>query len=131
MFQNGIKTIKKEYMKKVLIVTLTAVFVSLALQSCKQKKEIEIVLPALLKSPAQEDWAVIQEPYTAFYDDPDINSGIAAHARRGDVLQVKGRKIDDDRQIWIKFDHGWIPSSVVIIYSNELKARKAASNIEN
>ena len=116
---------------KVFFVILTAVFVSLSFTDCKQKKELEIVLPVSLNSAVQEDWAVIQEPYAAFYDEPDADSGIAAHARRGDVNQVKGRKIDDDRQIWIKFDQGWTPSSVVVIYSNELKARKAASNIEN
>ena len=87
---------------KVFFVILTAVFVSLSFTGCKQKKELEIVLPVSLNGAVQEDWAVIQEPYAAFYDEPDADSGIAAHARRGDVLQVKGRKIDDDRQIWIK-----------------------------
>ena len=118
-------------MKKILLAVIAVILLSASFQSCKQKKELEIVLPDSEGSSTQDEWAVIQEPYAAFYDEPDENSGIAAHARLGDVLHVEGRRINDDRQIWIKFDHGWIPSSVVIIYSNELKARKAASNIEN
>lgn len=118
-------------MKKTLFTILFIIFISSFFLSCRQKREKEIVLPSSLQNITQEDWAVIQEPYAAFYEEPDISSGIAAHARHGDVLQVEGRKIDDNRQMWIKFARGWIQSSVVIIYSNELKARKAASTIKN
>lgn len=118
-------------MKKIIVISLSIIFISFSFLSCKQKREKAIVLPPSLQNLTQEDWAVIQEPYAAFYEEPDVTSGIAAHARHGDVLQVEGRKIDDNRQIWVKFARGWIQSSVVIIYSNELKARKAASSIKN
>ena len=118
-------------MKKILLAAITAFLISASFQSCKQKKEIEIILPDMAKDNIQGEYAVIQEPYAAFYDEPYENSGIAAHARRGDVLHVEGRKIDDDRQLWIKFDRGWIQDSVVIIYSNKLKAENVALNLEN
>ncbi len=103
----------------------------LVFQGCKKKTEEIIEIPEILKSPAQEDWAVIQEPYASFFDEPVSTSGIAAHARRGDVLKIEGRKIDDNRQLWLKFDHGWVQESVVVIYSNKLKAQKAALLLEN
>ena len=117
-------------MKKIILAAVAAILISISFQSCKQKKEIEIVLPEIEKDNIQGEYAVIQEPYAAFYDEPYKDSGIAAHARRGDVLHVEGRKIDDDRQLWIKFDRGWIQDSGVIIYSNKLKAENAASNLE-
>ena len=117
-------------MKKILLAVIAVILLSASFQSCKQKKELEIVLPDSEESSTQDEWAVIQEPYAAFYDEPDENSGIAAHARLGDVLHVEGRRINDDRKLWIKFNHGWIQNEVVIIYSNKLKAESAAAIIE-
>lgn len=118
-------------MRNLLICLFLPVCTLLLFQGCTQKKETVIELPNSFKSPAIEDWAVIQEPYTAFYEEPSEFSGIASNARRGDVLKVEGRKIVDKKHIWLKFERGWIQDSVVIIYSNELKARKAAAVLEN
>ncbi len=117
-------------MKKLLLAAISVLLITASFQSCKQKKELEIILPDSAEENAQDEWAVIQEPYAAFYEEPDEASGIAAHARLGDVLLVEGRKINDNKELWIKFSRGWIQNNVVVIYSNKLKAESAALIIE-
>ncbi len=77
-------------------------------------------------------WGVITEPYTSFLDTPGRQGIIAAHGRRGEILEVAARRIvNDDNvpRIWFRFEQGWLPETSVRIFSNIYQARTAAAEL--
>lgn len=92
--------------------------------------EQTIALPAQeMVLPSAAEWAVVTEPYTPFYTETSVSSGIVSHARMGDIIEVTGKKISDDKLLWYCFEKGWIPQTALSVYSNKLKAEKAAVSL--
>ncbi|MCR5724287.1 MAG: hypothetical protein K6G80_04280 [Treponema sp.] len=81
------------------------------------------------------DWAVVSVPYAACYGEPGYESAVLTHYRRGAVLQVQGQqtvvlsKEEEKSELWYAFDEGWMPKSSLQIFSNKLRAEKAAKTI--
>jgi hypothetical protein len=75
-------------------------------------------------------WAVIIEPYATFRLATSYTSQIAGHGRRGDIHKITGCmtvRLEDREILWYNFDAGWLPESAVAVYSNRLKAERAAT----
>lgn len=93
--------------------------------SCFKKEDDVIILdgsePLALTPHVQ--WAVVNEPYVAFKENKDWGATVTGHCRKGDVFQIKGKSLDEKKEIWYLFDEGWLPASCVLVYNNRLKAQ--------
>ena len=98
-------------------------------QRAENKKNIE--LPEELNFSSDELWAVFIEPYSPFYAEPSVLSDIEAHARRGDVVPLIGRKISEKKELWYNFEKGWVPQNSVTLYTNKLRANNASKALLN
>lgn len=97
---------------------------------CKKDKEIVFDNSDPLALALDVQWAVIVEPYAAFRKNTDWNSEVSGHCRKGDILQIKGNAIFNNKENWYFFDEGWLPESVLAVYSNKFKAQTAVGNLK-
>lgn len=106
-------------------------FLLILFSSCSKKDEeiiqFENTYPLALALDVQ--WAVVTDPYAAFRLDFSWNSDSEGHARRGEILQIKGNSLDENGSIWYKFDGGWLNQSSLSVYSNRFKAKTASENL--
>ncbi len=105
------------------------VFISLFV-SCSSKKEVVFDNSEPLALAPDVQWAVVIEPYAAFRKNTDWSAEIVSHCRKGDILQVKGNAVFNNSEDWYYFDEGWLPDSVIDIYSNRFKAANAAGRLK-
>lgn len=77
------------------------------------------------------NWAVVNDPYAAYRIKPTWESDVAGHCRKAEILQVKGKSLDENLQSWYLFDGGWLSSDCLSIYNNWYKASAAAAKIED
>lgn len=75
-------------------------------------------------------WALVTDQYVTYRESFDWNSEATGHVRKGEILQVISKSIDDDKFVWYKFETGWLPSSAVSIFSNRMKAQTAANQLK-
>jgi len=97
--------------------------------SCSAKKNSKIDLVETPNISLGNEWALIIEPYAMFKEEPIFEAKSNLHCRRGDVVEVIGKKIlfDGKKQsVWYKFESGWLPDNSVQIFSNKLKAQTAS-----
>lgn len=121
-------------MKKTVF--LTVLFSALFFSSCNGKNE-QIVFQEndVISLNPSISWAVVTEPYAAFRKDASWDSIALDHCRFGDVLMIEGCSIlnhksgSSSREIWYRFDKGWLSESSVSVYQNKLKAKKAAATL--
>jgi hypothetical protein len=119
-------------MKK-LIKLFTCVFIVLfCVTSCNKNKitvlEFDNSEPLALAPDVR--WALVIAPYAAYYEKTDWNSEVKGYSRRGQILQVLSRAEDKDDNEWYRFETGWLPSSTITVYSNRLKAQRAAEELK-
>ena len=108
-------------------------FIILAFASCKKNNTETIVFDntyPLALAPDVE-WAVVIEPYAVFKETNDWGASTTGHCRKGEILQVKGKSIDANKENWYYFDSGWLPQSSVSIFSNRYKAQTVSNNLTN
>ena len=120
-------------MKKLSTVAVL-LFVFVLLGACSKEKPIVLNADDIQALTPGVEWAVVTEPYAAFREEPAFESTVMAHARKADVLEVKGKTLSKDSLTsrtftWYKFDQGWLELSAVVIYDNRLKAQKAALSL--
>ena len=116
--------------KKVLLF-LSIFLLASAFTSC-EKQEDTIVFDEeypLALSPSVQ-WAVIKEPYAAYKSSFSWDAKVIGHCRRGEILQVLGRCLDEEGKNWCYFENGWLPESCLNIYSNRLKAQRVSEILE-
>ena len=116
--------------RKAALVFIFILILSTVFSSCFLKKtEEEIILPqdSLFHT---KEWALVTDPYTPFYKNPSEDSEIEGYVRRGDTLEIQGRRIINAKDLWYRFEKGWMPEKVVQIYSNQRKAERAASLLD-
>lgn len=112
------------------LVLFFSVFLVFFTFGCKKDKEIVFDNSDPLALALDVQWAVIVEPYAAFRKNTDWNSEVSDHCRKGDILQIKGNAIFNNKENWYFFDEGWLPESVLAVYSNKFKAQTAAGNLK-
>lgn len=122
------KTKKIAYL---FLISVLLVFSSIFCSCEKTENTKPIDLPAELAFASDELWAVFTEPYSPFYAEPDLSSDIEAHARRGDVVPLTGRRISETKELWYHFEKGWVPQTSVTLYTNKLKAQNASNALLN
>lgn len=108
----------------------TLALVSLLAVSCSGPRSLNgLALPDTPVLAADGRYAVIVEPYVSMRDKPGESGITIAHARKGDIFSVKGKRIvesGDARVLWIDLDKGWVAESCVHLYSGEERAKTAA-----
>lgn len=113
---------------------LLIIFLSMFLCfSCKKNKEEVIVFDnehPLSLAPDVE-WALVTDPYAAYKESTDWNAEITGHCRRGEILMVYAKSKDKDKNIWYKFEEGWLPQRCLKIYANRYKAQTAAESLKD
>ncbi len=110
-------------LKKILFFVF--VVFSFSLFSCTKKNEIVFDESEPLALAPDVEWALICEPYAAFRKTADWSAEVISHCRKGDIFMLKGTLISNDKENWYYFDQGWLPESVLLVYSNYFKAKAA------
>ena len=115
-------------------VTSLLILILLAgLSSCQKKTAETIVFDnthPLALAPDVE-WAVVTEPYAVFRAEDEWTAATTGHCRKGEILQVKGKSVDAEKENWYYFEGGWLPQSCVSIFSNRYKAQTVSDNLTN
>ena len=75
------------------------------------------------------EWAVVTEPYAVFRESDEWGGSTAGHCRKGEILQVKGKSVDAQKENWYYFEGGWLPQSCVSIFSNRYKAETVSKGL--
>lgn len=122
---------KVNSLKKSIIYVLIILFLAFFITSCKKKTAETIVFDnshPLALAPDVE-WAVVTEPYAVFKDTDEWGAATAGHCRKGEILQVKGKSVDADKENWYYFEGGWLPQSCVSIFSNRYKAETVSKSL--
>lgn len=99
--------------------------------SCQKKSAETIVFDnthPLALAPDVE-WAVVTEPYAAFKVNDEWDAATSGHCRKGEIIQVKGKSVDADKENWYYFDGGWLPQSCISVFSNRYKAQTVSNNL--
>jgi hypothetical protein len=108
-----------------------AFVVAVTLGSCSRKSQLaDVALPELSRVSTEGRFALIMDPYVSLRDIPGSGGVTVAHARRGDVREITGRRIvtqDAQRHIWLDVGQGWVQASSVEVYSNRARAEHASS----
>ena len=103
--------------------------VLLLFMSCTPKSDITSL--ELTTSPVisrENRVALVVDPYIALRDKPGDDGITIAHARRGDVFLVEGKRFEQTagtRVLWIDLGTGWVRESSLLFYSSEARARAA------
>ena len=116
---------------KILISVLFTLLFAALLPSCKKKTSEKIVFDnshPLALAPDVE-WAVVTEPYAVFKETDEWGAATTGHCRKGEILQIKGKSVDAEKENWYYFEDGWLPQSCVSIFSNRYKAESVSKNL--
>ena len=114
-----------------LITILLFILLSVSFSSCKKKTAEKIVFDntyPLALAPDVE-WAVVTEPYAVFKETDDWGAATTGHCRKGEILQVKGKSVDAEKENWYFFEDGWLSQNSVSVFSNRYKAESVARNL--
>ena len=118
-------------MKNKIFLCLLLIAVSALFISCSKKSEEKIIFDnrePLALAPDVE-WAVVTEPYAVFKETDEWGAATAGHCRKGEILQVKGKSVDAEKENWYFFEGGWLPQSCVSIFSNRYKAESVSKGL--
>ena len=121
-----VNSVNKSFILILIILCLISFFAS-----CKKKTAEVIVFDdshPLALAPDVE-WAVVTEPYAVFKESDEWGAATAGHCRKGEILQVKGKSVDADKENWYYFEGGWLPQSCVSIFSNRYKAETVSKGL--
>ena len=119
-------------MKNRFIFFIVLFIFCLCFSSCKKASKTELKFdnsePLALAPDVR--WALVTDPYAAYYASTDWNSEVKGYSRRGEILQVLSRQEDKQDNVWYRFETGWLPAASITVYSNRLKAQSAAEKLQ-
>ena len=116
--------------KLFLILIFILILIS-SFSSCKKKSAESIIFDnthPLALAPDVE-WAVVTEPYAVFRESDEWGGSTAGHCRKGEILQVKGKSVDAQKENWYYFEGGWLPQNCVSVFSNRYKAQTVSNRL--
>lgn len=115
---------------KSFLLTVAALCIAVFFVSCSKEKEIKFQEDVPLALAPDIQWAVVVDPYAAYHEGFDWDTAVIGHCRKGDILEVKGNAVFNERDDWYYFDGGWLPETAVDIYSNRFKAVTAVGQLK-
>jgi len=116
---------------KIITIFVVSIITASFFTGCAKKSSEVIVFDnshPLALAPDVE-WAVVTEPYAVFKDTDEWGAATAGHCRKGEILQVMGKSVDDAKENWYYFEGGWLPQSCVSIFSNRYKAETVSKSL--
>ena len=119
--------------KKIKLIIISLITILIFLQSSCTKKQEEVIVfdsSEPLSLAPDVEWALVTDPYAAYKTSTDWNAEITGHCRRGEILQVLAKSLDDEKTVWYKFEEGWLPQKCLKIYTNRYKAKTAAESLK-
>lgn len=116
-------------MKKVLLLVF-CIFLFAGCSAKNSNKEIVFDNSFPLALAPDISWALVTDQYVTYRESYDWHSEATGHVRKGEILQVLSKSIDDNKFVWYKFEIGWLPSSSVSIFSNRMKAQTEANRLK-
>lgn len=75
-----------------------------------------------------EPWALVIDAYVAYYKTPTTESEIVAHGRKNDIIKTNGNYIDNEQNLWYKFENGWLLKKHIRLFKNKLQAQQAVNS---
>lgn len=107
-------------------------FLILLSSSCSKKQEDVIVFDSSepLSLAPDVEWALVTDPYAAYKLTTEWNAEVTGHCRRGEILMVYAKSMDKEKNVWYKFEEGWLPEKCLKIYTNRYKAQTAAGALK-
>lgn len=116
--------------RKILVLFILLI-TCLSLSSCYKKEEaaIEFDNTYPLALAPDVEWCVVTEPYVAYKKDSDWSSAVTGHCRKGEILQVLGKRQDSRGENWFYTEKGWLSEVSVSVYNNRYKAQKVSDEI--
>ena len=116
-----------------------AVFMIFLLAACNGRREEAPAMPppTLPLTQAQIGFGVVNVSYTRVNSEPDENSALSGHLRRGSVVRIIERRLIQTSgrpESWVQIEanfQGWLRETLVDIYNNEHQARTAAATMGN
>lgn len=116
-------------MKKIIVFLLC--LLPIFLLSCHKKDEETIIFDNSQPLALAPDvyWAVVTDPYAAYKETCGWQSTVKGHCRKGDILQVIGKSVDSNNEVWYLFENGWLPENCLGVYSNRYKAQSVSDKL--
>ncbi|MBP5518954.1 MAG: hypothetical protein J6X84_00025 [Treponema sp.] len=114
-----------------ILLFVFVIFAIAAISGCSKKSEEKITFDnsyPLALAPDVE-WAVVTEPYAVFKETDEWDAATAGHCRKGEILLIKGKSVDDKKENWYFFEGGWLPQNCVSVFSNRYKAENVSKNL--
>ena len=119
---------------KVIFFLLIFVLVPILFSSCVEKNLKKINVEKIQELTNEEKWGIITSPYATFYENPEISRNSTVHGRKGDIVQVFGKRIQvlekDERATWYKLENGWVQENDIFICTNRLQAENYAKSMK-
>jgi hypothetical protein len=101
--------------------------------SCSGKRSLEsIELPPTPVISETDRYGLILDPYISLRDQPGETGVTVAHARRGDIMAVLGKKLvseSGESEVWVNLESGWVNEQSIQLFSGKDKAENAASSL--
>ena len=109
-------------------------FAALFLSSCQKKDDAGDLIVFDNENPyaifPNVEWALITEPYVGFHEADNRSSATNSYCREGEILQIQGFSINEEKEQWYLFDRGWVISTSLKVYKNRYKAETAKLEAE-
>lgn len=116
---------------------LALVLITMApLVGCSEQDNVDRVeLPTTPVLSFRAGWAVVDTGYARILEQPDPDSGIVGHERRGAMLEILSKtnyteRIGDETDFWyqVRSDDfsGWVFGSAVELYTSRQRALNAS-----
>lgn len=119
--------------KNVLLYVLAgALLMVLFTTGCNLKKDDTIVFDEThpLALAPDVSWAVVTDPYATYRKNYGWKEAGEGHCRRGEILQVQGKSIGANKEVWYSFEQGWLPASSISVFDNRYKAETYGKQLD-
>ncbi len=126
------RTALRHAIRLVALILLTVA----ALPGCSERDDVDRVeLPTTPVLSFRAGWAVVDTGYARILEQPDPDSGIVGHERRGAMLEILSKtnytdRIGDETDFWyqVRSDDfsGWVFGPAVELYTSRQRALNAS-----
>ncbi|MCR4580190.1 MAG: hypothetical protein K5681_07585 [Treponema sp.] len=114
-----------------LILSLLIILSLFIISGCNKNEELVIEFDETypLALAPDVEWGVVVEPYVAYKKDSDWSSQVTGHCRKGEIIQIEGKRQSESGEKWYYTEKGWLSEISINVYSNRFKAQKVAEEL--